>query len=45
MKLSIFLPLAAFLSMSVAEIAIINDDPSPCLVHISQLTYKKAMSY
>ncbi|GLI79965.1 hypothetical protein PoHVEF18_008313 [Penicillium ochrochloron] len=31
MKLSIFLPLAAFLSMTAAEIAIINDGASPCL--------------
>ncbi|KAJ5369115.1 uncharacterized protein N7496_008875 [Penicillium cataractarum] len=31
MKLSIFLPLAAFLTMTAAEVAHINDDWSPCL--------------
>ncbi|KAJ5151249.1 uncharacterized protein N7482_010501 [Penicillium canariense] len=33
MKLSIFLPLAAFLTMSAAEIGITNECISPCLNH------------
>lgn len=36
MKLSIFLPLAAFLSMTAAEITITNENFSPCLVDASQ---------
>lgn len=36
MKLSIFLPLAAFLCMTAAEITITNENFSPCLVRVAQ---------
>jgi hypothetical protein len=40
MKLSIFLPLAAFLTLTAAEPSNINDDISPCLVlHLHDSTY------